>query len=169
MRHYAIPAIAFICATACLVLGLWLAADSSAALLTGEASGIPWPAIACGDPCVIEDDAGGIIDTYAAQGRLAALGHVPVVVDGPCMSACTIFVDLDRVNVCVTQRALLGYHQGRMQKPDGTETFENIAYQTPGLEAYIAARGGLPEPDKGHLLMLNFAEASRFYRPCAGN
>ena len=138
------------------------------ALNTDNESGIPWPAIVCGNPCVIEDDGGGIVDTYAAQGRLAATGNVPVIVDGPCLSACTLFVDLDRNNVCITERVLLGYHQARRQNPDGTMVFENIDYTTPGLNAYIKVHGGLPEPDKGHLLMLNFAEASQFYRPCKG-
>src|ERR1700742_3093119 len=77
----------------------------------GEATNVPWPPVACGNPCVIEDDGGGIIDTYAAEGRLLAAEHIPVIVDGPCMSACTVLVDMARNDVCVTTRALLGYHQ----------------------------------------------------------
>lgn len=134
-------------------------------LLRGEATGVPWPPISCGNPCVIEDDGGGIIDLYAAQGRLLAAKHIPVIVDGPCMSACTVLVDLDRDNVCVTSRALLGYHQSIMIK-NGVAIFGPMLYETPGLNEYIQSRGGLPTPDSGHMLLLNSVEAGRFYRQC---
>ena len=129
-------------------------------------TGLDWPAIRCGSPCTISDDAGGIIDTYAAQGRLMAAGHVPVIVDGPCLSACTLFVDLDRANVCLTDRALLGYHQWKKQNDDGTFDHGDMLYDTPGLNAYIKSHGGEPAPDSGRLLMLNVNEASKFYKRC---
>lgn len=170
MRHYAIPAIAFICATACLVLGLWLAADSSAALMTGDAEEFAYPPVPCSNPCIIQFSPGGVIDVFAAEGRQLAADHTQVIVDGPCISACTLLVDLARANVCVTRNAVLGYHQWSMEEPDGADKHGDISYDTPGLNAYLKARGGLPyTPDSGHILMLNFAEASRFYRPCAGN
>lgn len=133
--------------------------------MVGEATGVPWPPVACGSPCVIEDDGGGIIDLYAAQGRLLAAGHDKLIVDGPCMSACTILVDLDRANVCMTSRALLGYHQSSMIK-NGVHVFGPMVYETPGLNAYLESRGGLPTPDSGHMLLLNSVEAERFYKPC---
>jgi hypothetical protein len=126
---------------------------------------IGWPPIICGNPCVIEEDHGGVVDLYAAQGRLAAAGHVPVIVDGPCLSACTIFVDIDRANVCVTTKALLGYHKS-MHGSEDAPIFGDIQYKTPGLEAYIKAQGGLPNPDSGHMLMLNSEEAKQFYKAC---
>jgi hypothetical protein len=131
-------------------------------------TGLDWPAIHCGNPCVISDDGGGIIDTNEAQGRLKAAGHVPVIVDGPCLSACTRFVDIDRANVCLTERALLGYHQWRKNNDDGTFDKGDMVYDTPGLNAYIKARGGEPTPDSGHLLMLTYLEANQFYKLCPG-
>lgn len=131
-----------------------------------EPTDIPWPAIVCSNPCVIQDDAGGIVDTFEAQGRLMAQGHVPVIVDGPCMSACTRFIDIDRANVCLTDRALLGYHKSVHMGSDGRPIFGEMKYDTPGLQTYLVKRGGLPDPDSGHLLMLNSIEASPFYRHC---
>jgi len=131
----------------------------------GEATSMPWPPVACGNPCVIEDDGGGIIDLYAAEGRLLAAEHIPVIVDGPCMSACTVLVDEVRDNVCVTSKALLGYHQSFMIK-SGVPIFGPMTYETPGLNEYLASRGGLPTPDSGHMLLLNAIEAERFYKPC---
>jgi hypothetical protein len=134
--------------------------------VVAEPTGMVWPAIACGNPCVISDDAGGIVDTYEAQARLMAATNIPVIVDGPCMSACTIFVDIDRANICLTERALLGYHKSVYKKGDD-DVFGDIEYSTPGLEDYIKSHGGLPDPDSGHLLMLNSHEAGQFYKACS--
>jgi hypothetical protein len=127
-----------------------------------------WPPIQCGRPCVIEEDHGGVIDLYSAQAEEMAGGHVPLIVDGPCFSACTIFVDIDRANACVTTNAVFGYHQSETDKTGGKSVFGQISYQTPGLNAYIKAHGGLPTPDTGRMLMINFSQLTQFYQPCAG-
>lgn len=147
------------------MIGLALALGLMFQPTTSENTEIPWPAIECANPCIIEDDAGGIVDTYAAQGRLMADTDIPVIVDGPCMSACTLFIDIDRANVCVTAKALLGYHKSVYMK-DGVPVFGDMKYATPGLNAYIKEHGGLPDPDSGHLLMLNADEARLFYKAC---
>jgi hypothetical protein len=147
-----------------LVSGLLLGLTTA---VPAAPTGAPWPAIECSNPCIIEDDGGGIIDLYQAQARQMAAGHTSVIVDGPCMSACTIFIDIDRNNVCLTDRALLGYHKSRLEDDTGKVTFGEIDYETPGLNKYIEDHGGLPDPDSGHLLMLNSYEASKFYRSCA--
>jgi hypothetical protein len=176
MRPGSALALTIAAATLCVVIAISTAVPRREAAphlrlerpAVGETGDYPWPAIACGSPCVIENDAGGVIDAYTAQGRLYAATGVRVVVDGPCLSACTMLVDLDRANVCLTHRALLGYHQGRRTDPDGTLVLEDLRYETPGLEAYIKSRGGEPDPMKGHLLMLNWVEASKFYKVCPG-
>lgn len=122
-----------------------------------------YPPVSCGQPCVIEFNPGGAIDLFSAQAREILAEHTRVIIDGPCLSACTLLVDIARDNVCLTSRALLGYHQ--WSRGDGAHGL--MVYSTPGLNEYIAAHGGEPTPDSGHLLMLNFHEASRFYRACA--
>lgn len=125
-----------------------------------------YPPVPCSNVCVIEFNPGGIVDFFEAQGRQLAADKTTVIVDGPCMSACTILVDEDRANVCVTHRALLGYHQSEMIDSQGDRIFHNIPYKTPGLNEYIKSHGGLPNPESGHLLMLNFSEATQFYKAC---
>lgn len=128
---------------------------------------IGWPPIQCGKPCVIEEDHGGIVDLYTAQANWMASMGTPVIIDGPCISACTIFADIDRANVCVTTNAVFGYHKTQRAGPDGP-IFGPIDYTTPGLNAFIAKHGGLPDPDSGHLLMVGFEDLRHFYRPCLG-
>jgi hypothetical protein len=129
--------------------------------LTAATSEYPYPPLQCSNPCVISGSPGGIIDTFAAEGRQLLADKTPVIVDGPCLSACTVLVDEARANVCITRQAVLGYHKAS----DGTD----IEYKTPGLNEYIKLHGGLPDPDSGHLLLLNFNEAKAFYTPCIGN
>lgn len=131
-----------------------------------------WPPVVCSNPCVIKENSGGIIDLFAAQGRLMASTHIPVIIDGPCLSACTVFVDIDRDNVCVTNNAILGYHKSIYYKTsnfateDNTPVIETIDYTTPGLMKYIKDHGGEPDPSSGHLLMLNAVELHQFYKAC---
>jgi hypothetical protein len=139
-------------ATPLLVLLVWLFGASTA----GAA------AIVCGKPCVIEFSGGGYVVSFRVQGRDLANKHTPVIVDGPCLSACTVLLDEARVNVCITNRAVLGYHQSRS---DVDGTYETLVYETPGLSDYLRAHGG--EPQKA-FLMVPFAQAKAFYQPCPG-
>lgn len=123
-----------------------------------------YPPINCSsDLCVIRFSPGGIIDLFAAQGRQLAADKTPVIVDGVCLSACTVLVDLARANVCLTKNAILGYHKSFQAS---TGLVGEISYETPGLNAYLDSRGGLPDPTSGPMLLLNFNEARLFYPAC---
>lgn len=122
--------------------------------------------IDCGRPCVIEGSEGGKVGGFRNQGRDLANAKTPVIVDGPCLSACTLLVDADRANVCLTSRAVLGYHQSWWDDAKGVRHYDVLTYETPGLNAYLDAHGG--EPQAGPLLMLSFDDAKVFYPPCAG-
>jgi len=138
-----------------LVISLaWLAAGYAGAA-----------AIGCGKPCVIEFSAGGNVLGFREQGKQLAAQHMPVIVDGPCLSACTLLVDEARLNVCITDRAVFGYHQSHSTDGAGGEHYEALEYQTPGLGAYLKSRGGQPQ---GVFLMVPFGEAKAFYQPCPG-
>lgn len=126
-------------------------------------AGFDWPPIKCSSPCVIHDSGGGGIDFFEAQGRQLLADKTPVIIDGPCLSACTILVDITREFVCLTPNAILGYHKSLNPNDDTTH---EITYSTPGLAAYITKHGGEPEPNSGHMLMLNFNEAKSFYKQC---
>jgi hypothetical protein len=120
--------------------------------------------VTCGKPCVIEYSAGGNVLGFRQQGQQFAAHSTPVIVDGPCLSACTLLVDEARGNVCITDRAVFGYHQSFADR-DGERTYTPLEYKTPGLGAYLENHGGEP---KGVYLMMPFAEAKAFYQPCAG-
>ena len=57
---------------------------------------------------VIKSDSGGLVQEYAAEFRRIAASGDRVVIDGPCMSACTMAVAIP--TTCITKRAVLGFH-----------------------------------------------------------
>src|SRR5260370_37428078 len=92
-----------------------------------------------------------------------------VVIDGPCLSACPLL--LSRVpseRICVTRRAVLGFHaarsidrRGRMYaEPEASELVLE-AYPAP-VRSWIERRGGLTS----RLLLLRGRELKTMYRSC---
>ena len=92
-----------------------------------------------------------------------------VVIDGPCLSACTLVVSMvPSERICVTRRAVLGFHAARSMDRRGRLYAEPEASKLV-LEAYpdpvrdwIVRRGGLTS----RLLLLRGRELSAMYRPC---
>ena len=92
-----------------------------------------------------------------------------VVIDGPCLSACTLVLSVvpnDRI--CVTRRAVLGFHAARSVDRRGRFYAEPEASRVV-LEAYpapvrdwISRRGGLTS----HLLLLRGRDLRAMYPPC---
>src|SRR6202140_2499388 len=100
--------------------------------------------------------------------RVRASGE-RVVIDGPCLSACTLVLSMvppDRI--CVTRRAILGFHAARSVDQRGRMYAEPEASELV-LEAYPAAvrgwilhRGGLTS----RLLLLRGRELAAIYPSC---
>jgi len=92
-----------------------------------------------------------------------------VVIDGPCLSACTLVLDMVPSNrICVTRRAILGFHAARSVDREGRMYAEPEASALV-LEAYPAAvrgwirrRGGLGS----RLLLLRGRELAAIYPRC---
>jgi hypothetical protein len=92
-----------------------------------------------------------------------------VVIDGPCLSACTLVLSMvPSERICVTRRAVLGFHAARSIDRRGKLYAEPEASQLV-LEAYpdpirswIIRRGGLTS----HLLLLRGRELAAIYRRC---
>ncbi len=92
-----------------------------------------------------------------------------VVIDGPCLSACTLVLDVvpnDRI--CVTRRAVLGFHAARSVDHRGRMYAEPVASRVV-LQAYplavrgwILRRGGL----SSRLLLLRGRELAAIYPRC---
>ena len=92
-----------------------------------------------------------------------------VVIDGPCLSACTLVLSMvpsDRI--CVTRRAVLGFHAARSMGRHGRMYAEPeasaLVLQTypSGVRSWITQRGGLTS----HLLLLRGRELAAFYPSC---
>jgi hypothetical protein len=92
-----------------------------------------------------------------------------VVIDGPCLSACTLVLSLvpnDRI--CVTRRAVLGFHaaqsidrRGRMYPEPEASDFVLQAYPA-AVRGWIRHRGGLTS----RLLLLRGRELAAIYPTC---
>jgi hypothetical protein len=86
-------------------------------------------------------DMGGPIAIY--QDRVAhAKG--PIIIDGPCNSACTLY--LSRPDICVTPRASFGFHTVRI--PETGEELSGysatlLAAYPPSILKWLARNGGL--------------------------
>jgi hypothetical protein len=92
-----------------------------------------------------------------------------VVIDGPCLSACTLVLSMvPSERICVTRRAVLGFHaarsidrRGRMYaEPEASELVLE-AYPAP-VRSWIERRGGLTS----RLLLLRGRELKTMYRSC---
>jgi hypothetical protein len=100
--------------------------------------------------------------------RVRASGE-RVVIDGPCLSACTLVLStVPNERICVTRRAVLGFHGARSIDQRGRMYAEPEASRAV-LEAYPAAvrswisrRGGLTS----RLLLLRGRELAAIYPSC---
>ena len=100
--------------------------------------------------------------------RMRASGE-RVVIDGPCLSACTLVLSMvpaDRI--CVTRRATLGFHAARSidargrtyAEPEASELVLE-AYPSP-VQGWIRRHGGLTS----RLLLLRGRELAAIYPAC---
>jgi hypothetical protein len=92
-----------------------------------------------------------------------------VVIDGPCLSACTlVLMTVPSDRICVTRRAVFGFHaarsidrRGRMYaEPEASRAVQD-SYPKPVRE-WISRRGGLTS----RMLLLRGRELSAMYPRC---
>ena len=94
-----------------------------------------------------------------------------IVIDGPCLSACTLVLStIPKERICVTRRAVLGFHGARLFDRDGNEYAVPRSLNTTVAEIYpkpvqhwIARRGGLTK----RMITLRGAELYRYYPRCS--
>ena len=93
-----------------------------------------------------------------------------IIIDGPCYSACTLVLGtIPNDRICVTRRAVLGFHGARIfdrrgreyRVPASVNAQVTAAYPEP-VQQWIAQRGGLTRK----LIKLRGAELYRFYPRC---
>ena len=94
-----------------------------------------------------------------------------IIIDGPCYSACTLVLStIPKDRICVTRRAVLGFHGARLFDRAGKEyrvpsslNAEVAAVYPEPVQQWITRRGGLTKK----LIKLRGAELYRFYPRCA--
>jgi hypothetical protein len=119
----------------------------------------------------IEASSGGyVLDYIDLFSRVRQSGD-RVVIDGPCLSACTLVLStIPRNRICVTRRAVLGFHAPRLVDRETGRSYavRNVTRAVidtypPEIRAWIKKHGGL----KQRLILLRGRELARFYHRCA--
>ena len=93
-----------------------------------------------------------------------------VIIDGPCFSACTLVLDIvPRSRICVTPRAVLGFHAARLidlrsgEEYSAAEATRVVAEAYPAaIRAWIRRHGGLT----ARPIFLHGRELAALYPAC---
>lgn len=101
-------------------------------------------------PYPIHYDEGGKIGAYVEKYVALAESGRPVVIDGECLSACTLVLGIvPRERLCATGRAVLGFHAAWIPGPTGKPVPSAIGTEAlretypPHVNRWINQRGGL--------------------------
>jgi hypothetical protein len=117
----------------------------------------------------ISDDVGGRIGHYVDQYSSVRSSGERVVIDGVCLSACTLVLGIvPRERICVTRRATLGFHAAWMPGPQGRPVRSAAGTQAlwelypAHVRRWIQSRGGL----SSKMMFLRGRELMSMYREC---
>jgi hypothetical protein len=117
----------------------------------------------------ISDDIGGRIGAYVDQYSQVRNSGERVVIDGACLSACTLVLGIvPRNRICVTRRATLGFHAAWMPGPNGKPVPSAVGTQAlwdmypSHVRQWINARGGL----SAKMMFLRGRELMSMYPEC---
>lgn len=99
----------------------------------------------------VTNDPGGEITAYLSKFQNMRASGERLVIDGPCLSACTLFTAfLPRSQVCVTRRAVLRFHAAsyyddarRSLVPTRAGTRLVMRLYPPQIRSWIERHGGL--------------------------
>ena len=112
---------------------------------------------------------GGEVGSYLQLFESIRQSGDRVIIDGPCLSACTLVLSMipeDRI--CVTRRALLGFHAARWVNERGqqhaapSETLLLAATYPAPVRSWIERNGGLTEKP----IFLRSRQLAAFYPRC---
>jgi hypothetical protein len=118
----------------------------------------------------ITRDMGGEISSYLRKYQHMRASGEELVIDGPCLSACTLFTGvLPHNRVCVTRRAVLGFHAASYYD-DTRRSFIPTRYGTklvmrlypPEIRSWIQRHGGLTP----RIITLRGQELASLYSTC---
>ena len=136
------------------------------------AGALAWVFLTCGASAEVRitNDPGGEVASYVQKFQQIRASGERVVIDGPCLSACTLLTGIiPRDQVCVTSRAELGFHAAsyyddasRSLVPTREGSRVVMRLYPPAVRAWIARRGGLTPT----LKMMRGRELTALYRTC---
>jgi hypothetical protein len=114
-------------------------------------------------------DTGGRIDAYLQRYAVVRKSGQRVVVDGPCLSACTILLGtIPKDRICVTGRAAFGFHAAWVPVGRGRQAPSALGdrmlwanYPEP-VRAWITRHGGLTK----RIIYLRGRELTALYPAC---
>lgn len=119
---------------------------------------------------VIKNDRGGYIHRFQLKYARWARQNKEVAVDGYCASSCTMAIGMiKRSNLCVTPRAVWGFHgsyvqtiTGKQENPGDTHLMTE--QYTDDINAWIESKGGLHTYKT--MLLLKWPETQTYFRVC---
>ncbi len=118
----------------------------------------------------ISGDPGGEVAAYVHKYREIRDSGERVVIDGPCLSACTLLTGIvPRSHVCVTSRAMLGFHAAsyyddtsRRLVPTRAGSRVVMHLYPPEIRRWIERHGGLTP----HMIELRGHQLTSMYQTC---
>jgi len=117
----------------------------------------------------IAGDYGGQIGPYLEQFAALRSSGERVIIDGPCLSACTMILGMiPRDRICVTRRARLGFHAAWNPSENGAQVVSRGGTQLlmevypQHVRQWISRRGGLTQ----RMMFLSGRELASMYRLC---
>jgi hypothetical protein len=117
----------------------------------------------------ITGDTGGQIGPYLEQLVAIRESGQRVIIDGPCLSACTLVLGvIPRERICVTPRARLGFHAAWNHDQNGQPATNRggtqllMAVYPQRVKNWIAKRGGLTR----NMKFLSGRELASMYPTC---
>lgn len=113
---------------------------------------------------------GGTVGSYLDFFARVKRSGERVVIDGPCLSACTLVLStIPRKRICVTSRAVLGFHapylvdkNGRTVRNRDMTRAVNATYPA-AVRAWISRHGGLSQK----VILLKGRELTALYPRCS--
>src|SRR5262249_8027480 len=120
----------------------------------------------------IVGDPGGEVSSYVQKFNEIRASGQRIVIDGPCLSACTLFTGIvPRDHVCVTRRAALGFHpasyyndasRSLVPTRQGRAVGGVRRLHRPEIRAWINRHGGL----RPQMIVMRGHELSTLYPIC---
>ena len=121
------------------------------------------------DVRILSSSGGRVGDYLQIFAQLRASGE-RIIIDGPCLSACTLVLStIPKNRICVTRRAVLGFHapqwvdprSGRTSRTPEATRIVTQSYPA-GVRAWIKKRGGLTQK----VIYLRGKELAALYPRC---